>query len=282
MNEIRLFERYVAGNPGRGSQVQVGLEIPHRARADGGGLCVGCPGDDLHAGGESERRGGFRRERAKNVQRPPQVGQFLALDAGEGQQARVPINVEDVAVVSQPVQVDRVVGRRELPGQAQVDVILRLEELVGLAVDFRPFMADEQDVGDGILARLGGDAARAPQPGDQPPQAVTLELEQAADDLLDVGRAARVHPKDGVRQRLATPVYGGGGGIQAGNVDRQDVIHADKPLSEQPPRRPEDGLPPVIRALFHPSAGQEERLHRLELAGDDLAARGYQRHLWPG
>ena len=114
VEEVGLLERDVAREPRRRADVEVALEVADRARADGRRLQVGRPADHGNA-----RPGRRARAAAASVQRPERPtsrarGREAAARStpNDAQQAGVVVDAREVAVVGDPVQHDRVVGRR--------------------------------------------------------------------------------------------------------------------------------------------------------------------------
>ena len=82
-------------------------------------------------------------------------------------------------------------------GEAQAEVVDRLEEDGGGGVDVGALLAQEVDVADRVLARQARDAAGAAHPLGQLGGRVPLDVQRAADGLADGAGAAGVHPGDG-------------------------------------------------------------------------------------
>ena len=76
VEEVGLLIGHVAGQPRRRADVEVGLEVAHRAGADGGRVHVGCANDDRDAGRQPQLGGHVRPQRAEDVDGPPQIGQL--------------------------------------------------------------------------------------------------------------------------------------------------------------------------------------------------------------
>ena len=117
--------------------------------------------------------------------------------AGQPDQRVVVGDGVDVTVVRHPVQRDGVVRGPGQAGEAQAQVVDRLEEDRGGGVDLGPLLAQEVDVADRVLARQARDAAGAAHPLGQLGGGVALDVERTAHGLADGAGAPGVHPGDG-------------------------------------------------------------------------------------
>ena len=163
MNEVGLLVRDVAGQPGRGAHVEVTLEISHGARTDGRSRDIRRAANDFGVLIEPELDGGSRRQRPDDVDGACEIGKLFPRQGRLREQLLVVLDVVDVAIVGDPVERNRIGRREELPGELQVQVVLRLEERLRLAVDLRPFVTQPVDVGQRLLADEAGRATGATQ-----------------------------------------------------------------------------------------------------------------------
>ncbi len=208
-----------------------------------------------------------------------ELGELRALHRGQPQQRGIVADPVGAAVVGQPVQRDRVVGRRGPAGEPQVQPVFRLQEQVGAAIGLRLLVLQPQNVRDGVLAAARGDPAGRADPPHQLAHPVALYPHRPARHAPRVRRATGVHPDDGIADRAAAlidchrprPLRGAGDG-----GDRRHRYHA---AGHQPRGRPDDqGPPPLLRVLLGAAAWQELDPARLLLRRDDLTRRGHQRH----
>ncbi len=282
MEEVRLLEGHVAADPGGGADVEVGLVVRHRAGADGRGVEVRRAQDHLGRGGDAQLLGRGRLHRPQDVHRRLQLGQLLPLDPGQAQEQRVVVDAVDVPVVRDPVEGDGVVGGGEAAGEAQVQVVLGLQEFVGLPVDVGLRVLQVEDVGDGVLARAGGDAPGASDPVPELVHPVALQGDGPAGDAPHVGRAPGVHPDDGVHQRAPASVHGHGAGPLAGAGHCGDLVPLLGVAGQEAAGGRYDGLPPLRRVLLRAAIGQEDEPRLLELAVQNAAPGIGQGHLGAG
>ena len=98
-------------------------------------------------------------------------------------------------------------------------------------------------------------------------------VHEAADSLVQIGRAAHVHPEDAVADRLAAVSDGDGAGPLARAADRDDLVRGDGTRCEPAPHRVADQRPPGDCILRRAAAGKPMRLDGLMLVPQDLAAQ---------
>ena len=160
VEQVGLLERHVAREPRRRADVEMALEVAHRARTDGGRLQVGRAADHRDA-----RRARRARSRSASRNGPStdvaatRSGNCDAVDAEQLHQSRVVVDAREIAVVGDPVQHDRVVGGRAPTGELEVEPVLGLEVLPRRAREIGVRAPEPQDVRDRILARQRGRAA---------------------------------------------------------------------------------------------------------------------------
>ena len=131
VEDVGFFEGHVADQPGGCADVKVSLKILHRAGAHGCRVDVGRAHDHLGTFSDSPSSAATSgRSGPRIAVGRLEIGQFLAIDARHLDQPVVVGHAVDVAVVGDPVQGDGVVRGRKLAGQPQVQVVLRLQELV--------------------------------------------------------------------------------------------------------------------------------------------------------
>ena len=136
VGDVGLLERHMGRDPGRGADVQMALVVPHGARAHAGRLHVGRAADHRRVRRQGPAPGATSFLTGPRISMAPdQIGQLVALDAGHLQQLVVIDDVGGIAVVGDPVEQDRIEGGGEASGEAQVDVVLGIEEFVGLLVE---------------------------------------------------------------------------------------------------------------------------------------------------
>ena len=276
---VGLLERHVAGQPGRGADVQVRLVVPGGPGSDRRRLEVRRADHDRDARGDAESGRRFRAQRAEDVRGGQQFRQPRLLDPGQPQQARVIADAVRVAVVGDPVQRDRVERRRQPAGETGVQPVLGFQERMGPAVGLRFLVLEPQDVCDGVLAASRRDPGRDAQPSHQLDYPVALHLQDTAGDAPRVRRAPRVHPDDRVADGLAVFVDGHrprplGGARHGGHRFRRDG-----PARHEAGRRLGDQVPPVPRVLLGAAPREQSRLVRLLLRRHHLAGRGHQGEL---
>ena len=202
----------------------------------------------------------FSRYRAHDVYTSNNVGQLLSLHASQAQQGRIVVNCVDSTIVRHPMQRDGAGRRRAASGETQVEVILGLKEFVGLAIDFRPFMFEEENVGDGILARVGRDAACAAQPGPELIHAIAFDAQRSPCHLIDIFLSPTVHPDDGVVKGRAFFIYRNRARPLARAADSCDPFTRDVGLRQHAPRCAHDGLPPLVGILLDAVCADEVEL----------------------
>ena len=256
------------------------LKVPHRSGPDGGGVDVGRTHDHLDVLTQSPGTRRVSVERAEDGVGRLKVRQFRALYRRDFDERVVIRHVGNLPVIRQPMHDDGIERGGEATGEAQADVIHRLEEFVGALVDFGMDVFEIQNVRDGILARVAGDAARQANPFDQLPRRVALDFESPAADLTDVRRAARVHPDDRVTQRIPRLVHRHRPGPLAGGGDRDDVRVWREAARQQSFDGCVDGSPPFVRGLFRPAVFKKEETRLLEFTAEHFPLCGKQCHFW--
>ena len=247
---VRLLERDVATDPARGADVEMAVEVGHGARADGGRVQVTRAGHDRRAGEQAELGGGGRVEAAQHAAGRDQLGQRGPLQAGQRHQRVVVGHGVDVTVVRHPVQGDGVVRGAGQAGEAQAQVVDRLEEDGGGGVDLGPLLTQEVDVADRVLARQARDAAGAAHPLGQLGGGVALHVDRAADGLTDGAGAAGVHPGDGRTDGGPVVVDGHGPRPLRRAAHADDVPGRHSGVGQGPAGRTDDGIPPGLRGLL--------------------------------
>ena len=223
------------------------VEVGHRTRADRGRVQVPRAGHDRRAGKQAELGGGGRGQTAEHAARRDQVGQLGPLQAGQPHQRVVVGDGVDVAVVRHPVQRDGVVRGAGQAGEAQAEVVDRLEEHRRRGVDLGALLAQEVDVADRVLARQARDAAGAAHPLGQLGGGVALDVQRAAHGLADGAGAAGVHPDDGRADGDPVVVDGHGPGPLRGAAHADDVVGGDPGVGQGLAGRADDGIPPGLR-----------------------------------
>ena len=128
---------------------------------------------------------------AQDRARRQEIGQLGAIDAAQLDELRHVVHEREVGGVGEPVARDGVVRRGELPGEPQVQVVHRLEQLVGLPVDLGSLVLQEQDVTERVLAGVAGDALGVFQPEPRLAGIVTSHVDRALGDLAGAWRPAR-------------------------------------------------------------------------------------------
>ena len=109
VQQVGLFKRHMAGQPGGGADIQVGFEIPHRPGADGRRVEVGCSHDHRQAGRQSEGFGRIGKQGTQDIHSWFEIRQGRAIQSGHPEQAVVVVDAVDAPVVGHPVEDDRVV-----------------------------------------------------------------------------------------------------------------------------------------------------------------------------
>ena len=254
-----LLGRHVAGEPGAGADVEVGVVVAHGPGAERGRGGVPGPGDDLHALRQGEVGGGARGERADEGCGGDLFGEFREVESGHADQLRVPGQGVRVAVVGAPAQCRGVARGHRTAAGAQGEVFGDVQQPACGVVGVGAFVAQPQGLADRVLAAAGGHAAGLRQPGAQFPGVVPGSGDGggAAGDVLGVAGAARVHPDDG---GVGGGAVGGGGHGAAplgGEADRFDPGGGVRVRGEQFLDGGGEGLPPVLRVLFGAAAGQQ-------------------------
>jgi len=102
----------------------------------------------------------------------------------------------DVPVVGEPKAGNEIVRSGGAPGQAEVQVVLRLQELPGLPIDLRATATQIEERRERILPRMTRDPSCQPDPEDQAIEPAARHGGEAAEHLLHLRRAPRVHPED--------------------------------------------------------------------------------------
>ena len=277
--DVGLLEGHVRGQPRRRADVEVRGEVVDRARTDGRGGVVDGPGHDRRGGRQPQRRGRGRGERAQHLGAGHDLGQLVGGDAAVAHQGVVVADAAGVAVVGHPRGEDRVVGGHEATGQAQVQVVEHVQELVGALVDLGEGVAHEQHVGRRVFAGRRGHAAGQADPAADARHAEARVVDDTAELAGERRRAAHVHPQDGVHERPPLGVDGHRALALRGTADGYDLAGGGRAAAQQPPGRRHKTVPPVVGALLGAAAGQHVQGDRLALPGDHAAVHGDQRRL---
>ena len=164
VQQVGLFERHVAGQPGGGADIEMGFVIPDRTGADGRRVEVGCSHDHRQAGRQSEGFGGIGKQGTQDVHGSFEIGQGCTVQSGHAKEPVMVVDAVDVPVVGHPVEDDRVGGGGKAACQLEIEVVLGLQEFMGGGIEFRFFMLEKENVGDGILAGRSRNAARQADP----------------------------------------------------------------------------------------------------------------------
>ncbi len=164
-------------------------------------------------------------------------------------------------------------------GEPEIEIVHRLEQLVGAVIDVGPLVQDEQHVRQGVVARFGRHAAGHPQPADQPRQAVAADLDPSVGDASGVRGAARVGPMDGIHQVPSLAVDRHGHRPLAGAADGRHALDADQPAVHQFAHRVGGRLPPLVGILLAAAVWGQEGRNCTRGLGHQLAAIREQRHL---
>src|SRR5215217_3954047 len=101
MEQIRFLEWHMAGQPGRGSDIQMRLVIPHSTRADGGRVDIRRTDDNLNFFLQSPFTGDLRAKCAENRVRWSKLGQLCALNGGKFNELIIIFDVLDVTIIRQ-------------------------------------------------------------------------------------------------------------------------------------------------------------------------------------
>ena len=187
-----------------------------------------------------------------------------------------------VAVVGQPRREDRVARGDEAAGQTQVEVVEHVQELVRALVDFGEGVAHEQHVGRRVLAGRRGHAAGQADPAPDARQAEAGVVDRAAEPAPQHGRAAHVHPEDGVHQRPALAVDRHRALALGRAADGGDLGGGGRAAAQQPPGRRHKAVPPVVGALLGAPTRQHVQGDRLALPADHETLDRDQGDLDPG
>ena len=202
-----LLEGHVPRDPRGGTDVEVGFEVSHRPRAEHRGVHVTGPGSDGQAGRDPQISCGRIRHLADDRAGCDQVGQASPVEAGPLEQLGVVVDTVDVPVVGHPVGGDRVVRGRHLTREPEVEVVDRLQERRRPGVDVGERLADEEDVGDWVLARQAGRPSGDLDPAHQLAGVVSEHVDRSAGHLSDGAVAAGVHPDDRTHECAAVGIY---------------------------------------------------------------------------
>ncbi len=244
---VGLLERDVTAHPARRPDVQVGVEVGHRAGPDGRGVQVAGAGDDGRAGKEAELGRRTGRQAAEDGTGRDQVRQLRALEPRQRDQRVVVGDRPDRAVVGHPVQRDGVVRRPGQARQAQAEIVDRFQKDGGGRVDLGPLRPQEVDVPDGVLAREARDPAGLSHPARQLRRRVPLDVHRPSDGLAHRLRAPGVEPRDGGPDRLPGVVDRDGARPLRGAADADDAFCGDAALLQRTPGACRDGRPPRVR-----------------------------------
>ena len=253
--------------------------VRHRAGAHGGGGVVDGAGDDLRPRRQPERLRRLGRQRPEHLRALHDLGQLVGVDAAVPHQAGVVLDVVGVAVVGHPAREDRVEGRDEAPGEAQVQVVEHVEELVGALVDLGEGVAHEEHVRRRVLAGGRGHAAGEADPAADARQAHAVHVREPAELPPQVRRAAHVHPQDAVHEGAPLAVdrhraFALGAAADGGDLGRRAGV-----AGEESPRRGDQRPPPVVRRLLGAAARQHAQGHGLALPGGHSPVDADERHL---
>ena len=225
--------------------------------------------------GRGSRRADHRRGRQ-------QVRELRAIDARDGEQRRVVVDVAEIAVVGEPVQGDRVERRRGDTGELEVQPVLRLQVLPGRARRFGLVLLQPQDVRDRVLARARRRATGEADPTSQLARVVSLHAHCAADALAHRVRAARIHPDDRVPQRPPGAIDRHGSRPLRRDRDADDGVDRDRAASDDALARVGDRAPPVRGPLLGSAVLREQQLDGRAVAVHERAVDGEDRDLRAG
>ena len=244
---VGLLERHMAADPARRPDVQMAGEVPHGARSDGSRVQVARAGDDRRPLEQAELARCRLRQPAEHAPRRHEIGQLGPVEAGRFDESVVIGDRTDITVVRDPVHGDGVVGGAGQTGQAQVEIVNRLEEHLRRPVHVGPLFTQEVDVTHRILAREAGDPTGTTHPARQLGRRVALDVERTPDGVADRSGAPRVHPDDGVADRFSAGADGHRSRPLRGASDSDDRLGTCSGVRQHPPRGGDDRLPPVLR-----------------------------------
>jgi hypothetical protein len=256
-------EADVARQPRGGADVDVRLAVAHRAGAHRGRHRVGRACDHRRAGGEAESARRLLGERAEDAVGGQELRQLGAVESGRADQALVPGDAVQVARVSEPVQRGGDRRRGRTAGEAQAEPVDGLEQQPGVGVDLGAHVAQVEDVAERIATAQGRRAAGAAQPAREPQRSVARNPHRSARRAPDERGPARVHPDEGVAERLAVRADGNGARPLGGDGHGSDVVVAG--AGGEPPARRGGGAPPLVGRLLDPATGKHAQPDRLAL-----------------
>ncbi len=132
---------------------------PHRR-----GRSIAAANHDLHVFDEPPFRGHRGQDLAQHRSHGDEVWHLRPIHTAPGQQPTIVIDVIQIAVVGQQVRKDRGLRRGHSPRQTHAQIIGRLEQLMRLPINLGEAVLDEQNVRQGIVARMHRHAPGQTQP----------------------------------------------------------------------------------------------------------------------
>ena len=154
-------------------------------------------------------------------------------------------------------------------GQAQAEPVRGLEQHRRGVVDLGALVAEPEDVAERVASAQRRRAAGAAEPAGQAQRSVAGHADRAAGGAPDEWRPARVHPDEGVAERLAVRADRNGPRPLGGDGDRRRRVAIG--AGGQAAARGRGRAPPLHRRLLDPAARQHPQPHRLALAVEHAA-----------
>ena len=250
VQHVGLLARHGEADPRRRAERHVRLAGAERPRPDGGGVEVGHPGHDLHAGRQPEVGGDVVAHGADDRAGRDERGQLRAVDAGPADEVVVVGEDVEAAVVGEPGRGHRRVGGRGHAGEAHGEVVDRLEVPAGGGGDVGVVRRQVEHVPHRVVA--AGDARGLADPDGQRPRVVARH--GAADALAGEADAPVVLPHDAVADRDALGVDRHGAGPLAGDAHGHHPGGRHVAVGEDLADGVGDDRPPLARVLDRSAA----------------------------
>ena len=140
-------------------------------------------------------------------------------------------------------------------------------------------MLNEQDMCQGIVARVYGHATSQAKPADELASTIASDLDKAVGDFFRVRGAARIHPVHGPHQRFAGAIDRHSHGPLAGEGDADDVVDRRSGHIEHLAHALGAGAPPILGILLDAPLGEKKGFDVLASVRHHLAIVSHERDL---
>src|SRR5919201_949179 len=120
----------MAGEPGGGANIHMGLIVLDGPRADCGGMNIRRTHNHLNAFSQAPFTCDLWAQQTEDRIRGSQVRQFRAVNGRELNQFILILYVSDVAIIRQPVKRNGIEGGGDVTGQSQAEIAYWFEKLI--------------------------------------------------------------------------------------------------------------------------------------------------------